>query len=465
VTLLAPLFFYAALGVAAATVALHFIVTRQPTSSALPTVRFVPQGTVRVVTFSRPRDLLLLFLRVLLILLVGLAFARPILVPERRPVARIVLADISRRVADTEEVRDSALALLGPGDVLVVFDDVARAVRREAADSARHLARSPHDGRLSAALVAALRTAPELREEADSLELAVISAFRADQLDGATLPIRELWPGRIRLVPVAATPDSLPPSPGVEVRADADDGVAVAVRLAGLTAADPSVRLVRGTPTAADSAWAAAGPRTLVHWPAEGAPAGWRELPRPDTVGGVVAGVATVVYPFERRWTPAPTGEAEPGTAPVETTSSDYKARGPAAGPASTLARVTARWIDGEPAALERPLGDGCIRDVAIPVPTRGDLVLRPAFGHLVRALAAPCLATRASQGVDDEVLQRLAGSGPLASWVSVARTESVPTPLVPWLLAAALLLALAELLVRRGAARRDRQGEFGEVG
>src|SRR5690606_32512822 len=180
--LLSPLFFYAALGVAAGVVVLHFIVTRQPTSSALPTVRFVPRSTVRVVTLSRPRDLLLLLLRVLLVLLIGLAFARPILVPERRPVARIVLADLSRHVAELEEVRDSARALLGPGDVLVPFGAEARVIRREAVDSLGLLERSAQEGRLSTALVTALRTAAELRDQADSIEIAIISPLRAEQV-------------------------------------------------------------------------------------------------------------------------------------------------------------------------------------------------------------------------------------------------------------------------------------------
>src|ERR1041385_4932954 len=39
-TFLAPIFFYVGLGVAVAAVGLHLIVTRQPLSSLLPTVRF-----------------------------------------------------------------------------------------------------------------------------------------------------------------------------------------------------------------------------------------------------------------------------------------------------------------------------------------------------------------------------------------------------------------------------------------
>ena len=46
-TLLAPAYFFAALAVAAAVVALHFIVTREPRTAPLPTARFVPDRAVR----------------------------------------------------------------------------------------------------------------------------------------------------------------------------------------------------------------------------------------------------------------------------------------------------------------------------------------------------------------------------------------------------------------------------------
>ncbi|HXE57393.1 MAG TPA: BatA domain-containing protein, partial [Gemmatimonadales bacterium] len=213
-TFLAPLYFYLGLALAGGAVALHCIVTRQPASAVLPTVRFVPRSRVRVTTVSRPEDLLLLLLRVLLAILVGMAFARPVLVPDRRPVARVVLADVSRAVANIQEVRDSAASLLAEGDALVVFDSTARVVREDVAAAAERLAGSHRAARLSPALVAALRTAAELRTGADSIEIAIVSPFRAGAADGATLAIRGLWPGRVRLVPVAARGDSLPPPAG-----------------------------------------------------------------------------------------------------------------------------------------------------------------------------------------------------------------------------------------------------------
>jgi hypothetical protein len=149
---------------------------------------------------------------------------------------------------------------------------------------------------------------------------------------------------------------------------------------------------------------------------------------RADTAGAVIAGEAALVFPLARRW------ELAPSVHP---------------------SRVAARWVDGAPAAVEFAVGAGCIRDVAIPVPAEGDVVLRPSFGRLVRALGAPCGAVAGSVGLAEPELRMLAGSGPLASREAIAAPDIVATPLVPWLLGAALVLALLELLVRRGSAPR----------
>src|SRR5690606_10199967 len=206
-------------------------------------------------------------------------------------------------------------------------------------------------------------------------------------------------------------------------------------------AGDVQVRIVRGAATAEDSAWVSAGRRTLVHWPVEGPPTGWNERVQPDTAGAVIAGAAALVYPLERGWELG--GESDP-------TAGDASAVAAGRSGGQTEYRVTARWVDGEPAAIERQVGAGCIRDVAIPVPDRGDLVFRPAFAQLVRTLAQPCEATVGSVPLDEPALETLAGSGPLAPSDAIPAPEVVASPLVPWLLALAILLALAELLVRR---------------
>ena len=121
-TFLAPGFFFASLAVAAAVVALHFIVTRQPRAAVLPTARFVPDlpatATARATT---PSDFLLMLLRVLLVLAVGAALARPVFKPSRTASARVILVDASRAVGDISAIRDSALHYYREGDAVVVF--------------------------------------------------------------------------------------------------------------------------------------------------------------------------------------------------------------------------------------------------------------------------------------------------------------------------------------------------------
>lgn len=412
-TLLAPLFFYLALGAAAITVGLHFIVTRQPQSSTLPTARFVPRDTVRVTTISRPRDLLLLLLRVATILLIGLAFAQPLLLPDRRPVARVVLADMSSAVADAGEVRDSVRALTTAGDVLIVFDSAARTVRSAELDT---ITKRAAPSRLSPALILAMREGARIRSQADSIEIVVVSPLSTSALDAGTFAIRQLWPGRIRIAHVAAHTDSLRSGGAPAIRTDEQDALRFA--LADWGNSDARVRILRDDASAEDSAWAAAG-GTLVRWPRTASPAGWNERPSIDTVGGVVAGDAALVYPLVRRWE-----TAQPGI-------------------------VAARWIDGEAAAAERVVGAGCIRDVAIAVPQRGDLVLRPAFARLVEALAQPCRALATGVPADSTTLAAIKGDGELADHDSIPAPEDVRTPLVPWLLAGALLLAVLEPFIR----------------
>lgn len=446
-TFLAPLFLYLGLGVAGAALALHFIVTRQPPSSPLPTVRFVPRGSVRVTTVSRPRHWWLLAARMLVAILAGAAFARPVLVPDRRPVARVVLADVSRDVASLDDVRDSVRTLLGAGDALVVFDSTARVSHlgsggADLADSLAALERSGAPARLSPALVTALRSATALRERADSVELVLVSALRAHAVDEATLVIRALWPGSIRLVRVApADADSSPVRPDVVVSgARPDDALLVGVVAAGLSGragADGAVRLARGDASAADSAWAAGGRRTLVRWPADGAPPGWVGKAAPDTTGAVVAGGAAVVHRFARHHEPGPTS--------------------------MQASRVVARWVDGAPAAVERGEGDGCIRDVAVPVPERGDVVLRPAFARLLRVLAAPCAQTRGSPAMGSALQAAIAGAGGPVPGHAIAAAERIATPLVPWLVAATLAMLLVEMLLRRRDPRRHATSDDAE--
>ncbi len=404
----APWYLLAALATAGALVAAHFIVRRLPRAMLLPTARFVPDAPALTTGWARrPADLAPLALRVLCVLLAGLALAGPFLRQRAGATARVLLLDRSRAIADSAGARDSVAAYRADGDVVVPYGAAAER------------------GSLSAGLVAATRAAARLRRYADSVELVIISSFAAEEIDAATALVRREWPGRARLVHVEpATSDSLR-SPAIA--GDPGDPLAVALALAKpLARAD--VRIVRGALGAADSAWTTAQrARVLLHWPASAAPEGFiaRGAGEIARAAGVVARGPAVIAPFQRRWQFVPAIDRKP----------------------------VAWWIDGDVAAAEAALGGGCVRSVAIPVSAAGDFALRPEFHALLRELAQPCGGAPAYEPISAGDMAMLAGTGGLAPSSSFARPPAETSPAAQWLLLASLACALLELLVRRRGA------------
>lgn len=422
-----PGFLLAAGGIAAAALLLHFIVTRDPDQLELPTARFAPERAIQArARRFEPRDLLLLLIRVALVLAVGAALAGPVIAPPRRDIVRIVMLDRSRAVLNPGEAADSARALLRAGDRLILFDSSATLVEPGAADSLAGPGAATVAGRISTALIAALRAASRIRDRADSVELVLVSPLVREEVDAATDSIRALWPAGIRLIAVAPRAES-PPLP-VALESDPGDPLTLAISASPGTGAEGAVRVLRRPATAADSAWASQSGRVLVVWPAgSGPPPGWTAR-APDTAGAVMAGNAVVVAPFVRR------------------SSRAAQRRGDL---------VVARWVDGEPAAVEFPLGQGCVRAVAIPVPEAGDLVLDPRFARLVRSLLQPCGGAPDFRPLEPGRRAGLAGNGPgfRAAALGLAPAERIATPWSKWLLVAALLLMGLEAVARRRAA------------
>lgn len=406
----APAFLALGAAMVLVVVALHLLARRRPRPRVFPTARFVPDRPARAPAMARrPTDLLLLVLRALAVALLATAFARPSVRPSGT-VARLVLVDRSRAVRSAAEARDSATAALRAGGVLIAFDSSARVVD---AVSDLEAAGSAARGSISTALIAALREAGRLARRADSVELAVVSPLVEEEWDAATGDVRAEWPGRIRVVRIAAAPA---PETGVSLDATDDDPLGAAVSLAGLRVDAAPVRLVRAGATAADSAWARGG-GALVVWPIA-APPSWPAGPA-GTVGAVTAGDAPVVAPFVRAARPPP------GTA-------------------------VAHWVDGVPAATEVAVGDGCIRSVAVPIAGAGDLALREGTRRFVRALVAPCRGERRLAALPDSVVTRLEGDGGLAAAGALIRAEArVPASAV-LLVAAFALLALEQIVRRR---------------
>jgi hypothetical protein len=407
-----------ALGVAAAAaivvVALHFIARSKPLAEALPTARFVPNRPVHAKTRSFGlTDLLLLLARVAAVAALGLAVAGPML-GRRGRVSRILMVDHSRAVANAGEVRDSVRRIASTADIVVTFDSAARVRSLASLDSLRT---TGAQGSLSAAIAAATRRAVVASSEADSLELVLISPLVQEEFDAATSKMRAAWPGKIRLVPVAAV-DSRIVKPRVEIRADANDAVAAGLSLMGVVAPEGSVRLVRTAPTRDDSLWAAGAGHVLVHWPARDDVAGWKHRASIDAIGGVSANGASVVARFPRLWVVE--GDA------------------------------VARWSDGEPAAVERAVGNGCMRDVAVLIDESSDLTLRAPFRRFASELIAPCGGALATAPVDSGARASLAGGSALAAATSVRDRTIESSPWTPWLLALAALLLIGELALRR---------------
>lgn len=393
-TFLFPGFLLAAGAVSLGVVVLHFLITQQPKSEHLPTVRFVPDVPARSTSLAiKPSDLLLLLLRVVAIMLIGAAFAQPRLTPTHQDVARIVIVDASRSVGNVAELVDSAASYAADASAVVFVDSVAYEVEPQfVADSLQSLSNrsgSVRRSSLSPALITAMRAASRIRESADSIELVVVSPFVNESRDAATSTLRELWPGRITTVHVAA--------------ASLADAGALPAEIVWVDSAQSGL-------------WSA------------------REVE--DTVGAVRAGDVVLVSRFVRKWK--------------------------AAEVLDTNTRVFARWLDGEPAAFETLGAAGCVRTMALDMPTGGDVAMRPDYVRLQEKLAEPCGITRDFVPLSDDAMSEISGPVNLASAESIQPRITKMTPLVPWLLLGALVLALLELWLRRrteqGAERRDQE-------
>jgi hypothetical protein len=415
-TFLAPLWLGVGVAAALGVLALHFIARMRPAPMLLPTARFVPDLPARAASRApRPTDLLLLVLRAAAALLLGLAFAGPIAQPSRVSVARIVMLDRSAAVSDHDAAEALARSELRENDVLVPFDTTAAPVRWTSAAAVPEARQAPGD--LTAALLVALREARELAPRADSVELVLISPVDEAEWSSAVLPVRAEWAGGIRIERIAgAAGDS---SAAFALRAADDDPLGATAALLG--AADvPSarVRLVRDAPSAADSQWAVESGGALVHWPREvvsTAP----DSSAPASGAGAVITLGTVaVAPWLRG--------------------------------ASPEGRPVAWWADGGVAAAERTLGAGCVRKVEVGVPEAGDVVLAASTQRVLRALTAPCGMPGRLGPVADSLVARLAGADGMVAGSQVVRAGAATSRATPWLIVAALVLLLIEMLVRR---------------
>jgi hypothetical protein len=407
-------------GVAAlAALALHLIARSRPLAESLPTARFVPQRPVRARARSIAlSDVPLLLLRIAAVLALGAAVAAPVFPAAHGRVWRIVIVDRSRDVTDAREARDSARAVFRDGDVLLAFDSVARRLSGLAAlDSA---ATVPTAGSMSAALAMALHVAAQIASDADSIELVIVSPVTVEEIDRATTTIRDQWPGRIRVVRLRdATNDER--APRVESADGSADVVLAGLSLMGVVQSRGDVRVVRGRPSAGDTAWASDSGHVLVHWPASADGAAWQPRPTIDAIGGVASSSGTLIGRFPRVWTL--TGSA------------------------------IARWADGDAAAVEHGVGRGCIRDVGIVVDPASDLTLRAPFRRFAERLLEPCGGVARTRRADSSAIESIVGGKGitrLATASSLREPSGESSFWTPWLLGLGAALLLVEVAARR---------------
>ena len=397
---------------------IHLIAWRLPRTMVLPTARFVPDEPARRAARTvRPSDPALLALRIAILMAAGMAMARPVFESAPSGVATVVAIGRAAYAGGVAALRDSLRnAPRSEQTSFVVFDTAAVTVRSEDGAVAAAVRAEGTESSLTVGIIAAIREARALSRDHDSVRIVLVSSFAREAIDNATSDVRRIWPDSITVVRVPAA-TTAPLSGRVQSSATPDDPVIAGIRLAEANGVlKGESRIIRDIALAGDTSWVDSG-RVLVLWPRASAGAAER-------VDGVHAGGFTAIGFF----IPASAGDS---------------------------GRVMARWVNGNPAAREVPRGSGCIRTVGFDVPEAGDFTLTPSFQRLLSALIGPCGGLRMTDVASDSVLAALAAPPSNAAQAISPDHTGTPNRSAAIVMAAAILLALIELRVRRS--RRSR--------
>jgi hypothetical protein len=474
-TFAAPAFLLAgALGVLVP-LALHLIRRRPPGRVPLPTARFLAEDPRNAVRVSRPTDLPLLILRMLLLLLVGGAFSRPAWIPAPEGTSTVVLLDRGGALdADGWRAGLSAArqALLGPqGEArgeLVLFDTAAvhvpRArVRAELFDSL--LAAGPGDARSD--YVEALRAIPSATRAlrgADSVTVRMISSLSRSGWSPGLGALREsAWPGTIDVTRLPIARDTAAADPPASARrayvVAGEGGRFVSAALSALgyeVQVIPPTRLVAATDTVTPDS----GAYFVLTQPDH--PTG-RELFSRVRRGAslVVASTAVVdsgAWSYMMPWDgPFAVRPNSGGTLWLGPELRIGGAAGRVEGRTAEGALTVAAWDDGRPAAT----AIGGVRGCTVYVGTAlegGDLPFQAEYPAMLGRLARACESEAASaidRPLDSGAIQVLRGRG--ASSIAANRLGAAGgIAFGRWLLVAAVAVALIETLLayRRRAPR-----------
>jgi Aerotolerance regulator N-terminal len=452
--------------------ALHLIRRRPPVRAPLPTARFLVEDPRNAVRVSRPTDVPLLILRMLLLLLLGLALSRPAWIPAPEGTSTVVLLDRGAAMgadgwrAAVGQARRELLDADGlPRGELVLFDTAAVRVPRAQVtpalfDSLLTAGTTDRVADYAAALRAIPASARELRG-ADSVRVRMISALaEGGWTPGLASLRRAAWPGALDLVrvPIASanttTTDSADAQPLRALTLSARGGgfASAALGAAGIEggradpraplAAEADVYLLLDAPSASTASQLVERVRsgaTLIVTP--GAAVEPLRASLPWTGGFAVADTSGGAMWFDAELELAgAAGRVEQGSA----------AEG---------ARIVAAWEDGRPAATAKALRDGCVVFAGAEL-EGGELPFQAAYPAALARLARGC-ADRApsaadARPLDPGALSILRGRGPQTLAASSIGASEAGIALGRWILAAAILVALVETLLayRRRTAR-----------
>lgn len=467
-TFAAPAFLLAGALAMLVPLALHLIRRRPPGRVPLPTVRFLAEDPRNAVRVSRPTDLPLLALRMLLLLLAGAAFSRPAWIPAPEGTSTVVLLDRGGAVEAAgwrAALAAARQALLGPeGEArgeLVLFDSAAvhvpRArVRPELFDSL--LAAGP--GRARSDYGVALRAIPSATRAlrgADSVTVRMISPLSSNGWSPGLGALREsAWPGSIQLtrIPMArdTTSAARPASSRRAYVVARGGGRFVSAALGALgydvrafptgPAPDSSIYFILSAshgPVFAELVVRARGGATVVlaHTAVQ-----WR-------------GDRAALMPWSNGFALVPNSRG--GAMWFGADLRIGGAAGRVSGEPANGARTVAAWDDGWPAATAMRMGRGCLVFVGTAM-EGGDLPFQAEYPAMLGRLARGCEPqdeTTSDRPLDPGALQVLRGRG--ASSIAAHRLGAAGgIAFGRWLLAAALAVALIETMLayRRRAPR-----------
>ncbi len=438
IALTLPWVFGLAIAGALAIAALHLLSVQRPPELLLPTARFLPDRVVRAVSRTRrPSDRWLLLLRIVALLIAGLAAAGPHW--RSASVTRVVLVVRDRGVTD-----DSAALrtlVMRSNDRVPSAAPVVHAEGNEDAEAIENP---------TSLFPLAWRTAARLAvadAAIDSFDLHLVLSHAPDGHDAGLTAWRESWPGRVivyhpasrsvaRRVMVVAM-DS------IASNASEDDAVRSAftwhaARNVLTTVEDDAT--ARGEASdvdtvglaRADDAPPMSSPgsalRVRVYWPLRGIPTGWRAMPAADSASALVVSGHALMGPW-------------PVTAVPDT---------------SAPGRAIAWYSDGRVAATERQSPRGCDRQVAVVSAGASDVLLASSANGLFDQLLAPCRRASVVPAAAFSV-REVHGLGLAdAEHFRRAATASTRKPLVgltawltPLLFALALFVLLAEWRLR----------------